>query len=122
MTPANVHDSRQLTSLIDAIPAVRGRVGAPKRRPAAACADKAYDSRQLRDELRTRNIFPEIPRRGREDDPLGLFRWPVERTLAWYHQFRRLKLCFEKTHDMHQAFLNLATCFITYRRFQGVFC
>jgi transposase len=122
MTPANVHDSRQLVPLIDAIPPVRGKVGAPKRRPAAACADKAYDSRRLRQELQSRGIDPEIPRRGSEDDPLGLFRWPVERTLAWYHQFRRLKLCYEKGEEMHQAFLDLATCFITYRRFRGVFC
>ena len=102
-----MHDSQQLIPLVEAIPPVRGKVGAPKRRPAAVCADKAYDSQRLREALRSRGITPDIPRRGSATDPLGQQRWPVERTLAWYHQFRRLKLCYEKHRDMHQGFLDL---------------
>lgn len=124
MTPANTPDGSQVTMLLDAIPPVRGCVGPPRRRPKALCADKAYDWRSIRRALRSRGIEPEIPRRNDvlEDDYLGIFRWVVERTIAWYRQFRRLKVRYERRADMHQAFLDLATCTITYRRFQGLFC
>lgn len=122
MTAANVHDSRQLLPLINAIPRVRGRVGAPRQRPGSVCADKAYDSRRLRNELLRRGVVPEIPQRYETEDGLGRDRWRVERTLAWYRQFRRLKLCYEKLPEMHQGFLDLATCLITFRRFPEAFC
>ena len=41
ITGANVHDSKMLLPLIDAIPRVKGKVGAPKRKPDAVTADKA---------------------------------------------------------------------------------
>lgn len=39
---------------------------------------------------------------------LGETRWVVERTVSWLHQFRRLRTCYEKTGEMHDAFLQLA--------------
>ena len=42
-------------------------------------------------ELRTRGIRPEIARRNTEHGSgLGRYRWVVERTFAWLHQFKRL--------------------------------
>ena len=35
---------------------------------------------------------------------LGVFRWVVERTLAWLHRFRRLALRYERRADVHEAF------------------
>jgi hypothetical protein len=32
---------------------------------------------------------------------LGVFRWVVERTLAWLHRFRRLALRYERRADFH---------------------
>ena len=122
VTPANVHDSQRLLPLIEAIPAVPGAVGAPRHRPARVCADKAYDARALRQELRRRKIIPEIARRGTDDVPLGRTRWVIERTIAWYRQFRRLRVCYEKRPDIHAAFLDLATTLITFRRWQSLFC
>jgi hypothetical protein len=39
----------------------------------------------------------------------------VERTIAWYHGMKRLRIRWERRDNMHEAFLNLATCIITYR-------
>jgi hypothetical protein len=39
----------------------------------------------------------------------------VERTLAWYHGLKRLRIRWERRDDIHEAFLGLATCVITYR-------
>ena len=35
-------------------------------------------------------------------------RWVVERTLSWLHQFRRLRIRYERRADIHEAFLTLA--------------
>lgn len=122
MTAANVHDSQRLLPLVDAIPFVQGAVGAPRQRPARVCADKAYDSRALRQGLRDRHIVPELARRGADEPPLGSDRWIVERTIAWYRQFRRLRVCYEKRPDIHYGFLDLATVAITFRKWRAMFC
>ncbi len=44
-----------------------------------------------------------------------VYRWVVERTLAWYHGMKRLRIRWERRDDIHEAFLGLATCVITYR-------
>jgi transposase len=46
---------------------------------------------------------------------LGVFRWVVERTLAWRHRFRRLALRYERRADVHEAFLTLGCALITWR-------
>lgn len=46
---------------------------------------------------------------------LGVFRWVVERTLAWLHRFRRLALRYERRADVHEAFLTLGCALITWR-------
>ncbi len=114
MTAANVYDSQRLLPLVDAIPFVQGPVGARRQRPARVCADKADDSRALRDGLRSRHIVPARARRGVDERPLGFHRWIVERTIAWYHQFRRLRVCYEKRPDIHYGFLDLAPVIITF--------
>ncbi|MDX2828607.1 transposase, partial [Streptomyces ipomoeae] len=49
---------------------------------------------------------------------LGVFRYVVERTIAWLHGFRRLRIRWERRDDIHEAFLGLATCLITHRHVQ----
>jgi transposase len=46
---------------------------------------------------------------------LGVFRWVVERTLAWLHRFRRLALRYERRADVHEAFLTFGCALITWR-------
>ncbi len=116
-----------LLPLIDAIPPVRGRVGAPRRRPDSVTADKAYHSRGREIELWMRGIEPLLPRRGLhdgldDDTSLGWLRWVVERTIAWLHQFRRLRVRHERRADIHQAFLSLGCILICFRTLDQAFC
>lgn len=116
LTAANVPDGVPLLDLIDAIPAVRGRVGAPRRRPDSVLADKAYYSNFREVCLHIRGIEPVLPRRGTEEDKgLGTLRWYVERTIAWLHQFRRLRVRYERRADVHQAFLSIGCIIICFR-------
>ncbi len=105
-----------LIEMVDRIPPIRGRVGAPRRRPRMLTADKAYHSHQREMSLWVRGITPLLPRRGEPDGRrLGKVRWVVERTLSWLHQFRRLRIRWERRADIHQAFLTLAAALICFR-------
>ena len=117
VTEANRHDVTQLLPLVDAVPAVRGKRGRPRRRPQRLYADRAYDSRAHRKALRARHISPVIALRGTEHGSgLGVYRWVVERTLAWLRQFRRLRVRYERRADIHEAFLSIGCSLICFRR------
>jgi transposase len=106
-----------LIPLVDRVPPVRGKVGRPRRRPDRLSADRAYDSRDHRRQLRQRGIRPEIARRKTEHGSgLGRYRWVVERTFAWLHQFKRLLVRYDRRDDIHESFLALACCLVCYRR------
>jgi IS5 family transposase len=116
LTGGNVNDVTQLLPLVEAIPPVRGKRGRPRRRPDSLYADRAYDSDKHREELRDKGIDPQIAKRGTDHGSgLGTIRWVVERTIAWYHGMKRLRVRWERRDDIHEAFLGLATCIICYR-------
>jgi IS5 family transposase len=123
LSAANVHDSRMMLEVVDAIePIRRCRKGRPRKRPAKLHADKAYDSAPLRAELRRRGITPRIARRGFESsERLGRYRWVVERTGAWLNRYRRLKVRYERRADIHQAFLELGCALICWNYIQHGF-
>ena len=50
---------------------------------------------------------------------LGRMRWVVERTFAWLHQFRRLRIRWERRPELHQAFMHLACAFSCQRFHQS---
>lgn len=112
---ANRHDVNTLLPLVTEIPAVAGKPGCPKQKPAAAVADKAFDCEPLRQLLRWLGIKPLIPKRGDKQHGLGKLRWFIERTISWLHQFRRLRIRWERSPDMHQALLSFAAAIICYR-------
>ena len=117
---ANVHDSKVLEEVVDAIEPIRkpGR-GRPRKRPKKLHADKAYDSPCCRKALSKRGITPRIARRGIESsERLGRHRWVVERTLSWLNRFRRLKVRYERRDDIHQGFLDLGCALICWRYVQ----
>lgn len=116
ITAANVPDGVPLLDLVNAIPPIKGRVGAPRRRPDAVVADKAYHSNFREVMLHVMGIQPLLPRRGTDEDHgLGVLRWVVERTIAWLHQFRRLRTRYERRADIHQAFLSIGCILICFR-------
>ncbi|MCC6793701.1 MAG: IS5 family transposase [Candidatus Hydrogenedentes bacterium] len=122
VTGANRHDVTQLVALIDAIPPVRGKVGRPKRRPRYVVADRAYHSAPHEVELSDRGIGAFIARRkSSHGSGLGILRWVVERTISWLHQFRRLRVRYERRVDIHEAFLALGCVCICFN-FVNDFC
>jgi transposase len=123
VTKANEDDRKQLIPMVDAVPSVAGKVGAPKRRPKYLLADRGYDSDPHRRQLEQRGIEPVIARRNTaHGSGLGKFRWVVERTISWLHQFRRLRSRWDKRPEMHQAFLDLGAALICYRLSQAEYC
>ena len=46
---------------------------------------------------------------------LGKLRWVVERTFAWLHFFRRLRIRWERLPEIHEAFKHLACAVICQR-------
>ena len=118
VSAANVHDSQMMLETVDAIVPIRGRRGRPRRRPGKLHADKAYDSKALRAELRKRNITPRIARRGIESsERLGRHRWVVERTLAWLSMCRGILIRWEKKSENYLGMLKLACGLLWFRRY-----
>ena len=108
VTGANAHDVTELLPLVDAVPAVAGKRGRPRRRPLRVQGDRAYDSGPHRQALRRRGIAPVLAKRNTEHGSgLGVYRWVVERTISWLHQMRRLRTRYERRADIHEAFLTL---------------
>jgi transposase len=122
VTAANVHDSRQLQPLVLGIPALRGKRGRPRQRPKIVQGDRAYGSRAHHRWLRTLGITGRLARTGwPHGSGLGKTRWVVERTLSWLHQFRRLRIRYERRAEIHQAFLTLGCAIICHRALQNSF-
>ena len=114
ITAANLHDSRMLEAMLDAIPPIRtGRRGQQRGRPDRLHADKGDDYERCRTACRQRSVQDRIARQGIESKHrLGRHRWVVERTLAWLARYRRLTIRYERLVATHRAFLHLACSLI----------
>ena len=116
VSAANVNDCQMLEATLDAIPPIRGRRGRPRRRPAKLHGDKGYDFAVKRRALRARGIVPRLARRGiKSKERLGRYRWVVERTHSWLNRFRRLKIRYERSAEVHLVFLELGCALICWR-------
>lgn len=101
--------------MLDAVPAIKCPSGQRRKRPAKLHADKGYDYPRCRRALRRRHIKIRIARKGIESSQrLGRHRWVVERTFAWLHRYRRLRIRDERSADLHQAFLTLGCALICF--------
>ncbi len=113
VTAANRHDITQLLELVDRVPPV-GAHG--KFRPQVLLADRAYDSRRHRAELRARGITPKIAKRQTDHGSgLGRERWVVERTFSWLHNHRRLARRYDRRVDVHEAFLTIGCALVCHQ-------
>jgi len=122
-TAANRHDVIQLLPLVNAVPAMAGKRGAPRYRFAQLYADRAYDSEPDRQALRQVGIKPCIgKRRAGHGSGLGIYHWVVERTLSWLHQFWRLRVRYERRADIHQAFVTIGCILICHRMLKNSLC
>jgi transposase len=114
---ANLHDSKPAIEMLDAIAPVQGPRGRPRIRPDAFLGDRAYGTPDNLVDCYARGITPLLARpRTPNGSGLGKWRYVVERTLSWFGNFRRLKLCYEKTGTHFQAFHELAASLICARK------
>lgn len=117
LTGGNRDDVTQLVPLLEAVPSVRGKRGPPRRRPDVVLADRVYDHDKYRRLVWELGVKPVIAhRRAEHGSGLGTRRWVVERAFADLHWFRRLRIRWEIRDDIHEAFLKLACCIISWRR------
>lgn len=90
----------------DAIPAVPGLNGQPRKRPSKLLA--GCDFARCRRYLRRRGFKARIARRGVESsEQPGRHRWAVERTHAWFAGFGKLHIRVERCRDIRLALLFL---------------
>ena len=119
-TGGHRNDVTQLLPLVDGIGAISGKRGRPRQRPDQVVADRGYDHDRYRRALWARGVKPTIARRGSQHGSgLGRWRWVVERTFAWLHNFRRLRIRWEHDPVIHTAFLTLGCAAICWRYLQG---
>jgi transposase len=115
--------SRNLLPLLDALHArpVAGKVGRPRRKPDRVLGDRGYDHDSYRRLLWARGIKPIIARRGvAHGSGLGNQRWVIERGFAHLHNFRRLRIRYERQPQIHIAFLTLACAILCWRRLDSL--
>jgi transposase len=116
LTGGHRNDVTQLLPLIDGIGPVTGKPGRPRQRSERVLADRGYDHDKYRRELRKRGVEPVIARRRADHGTgLGRERWVVERTFAWLHNLRRLRIRYERSSEIHLAFMLLGCAVICQR-------
>jgi len=120
-TPANVRDEQPAIEMLKSIPPIQGPRGRPRRKPEALQGDRGYGFPWIILAVVAMRIKSLLAPRGAEHGSgLGKTRYVVERTLAWFGQNRRLKICYEKKGEHFQAFNELAACLICARRLAQV--
>ena len=118
-TPANTRDDRVALPLLIEMPAIAGPKGRPRIKPKVLQGDAGYGSVALRAIVQWLGIKPLLAPLGKNSvhgSGLGKTRYVVERTLSWFGNFRRLKLCYEKSGHHFQAFHELAAAILCVRR------
>jgi len=120
-TPANVRDEVPLEQILDHLPPVQGPRGRPRRKPGELYADRGFGFAWTIAMVVARRIISKIaPRNSPHGSGLGKVRYVIERTMAWFGHWRRLKICYEKTGAHWQAYHQLAASIICFRRWQNV--
>jgi len=124
LTSASPAEVTLAESTLQQIAVPRGGTGRPKSKPCRVIADRAYDSDPLRARLRQRGILLIAPHRDNRIKPslndgraLRRYRnrWKIERTFAWFSNFRRLVVRYDRQLKMYAAFFHVACVLITLR-------
>jgi transposase len=116
VTAANVPEVTQIFRVLTGMPPVAGKPGPKRERPKRLQGDRGYDSEPARQLLRWLGITPVLAARYTEHGSgLGVFRWFVERTIAWLHSFGRLRRRLDRLTEIQEAFLQLACDLICVR-------
>ena len=109
--PANQRDEELVKPMLNRFPTIRDREGKQHRKPRAIQGDRAYGFPWIIALVVQRLIVSLLaPRGSPHGSGLGKTRYVVERTMAWFPNYRRLIVCYEKTGAHFQAFHVLAAC------------
>lgn len=120
ITPANINDHLVMIDLLQHPILPRPQTKPPLQH---ICADKAYDSEPLRNQLRQHNFTPHIRYRAFSTQPppplephrYPARRWVVERTLSWQNDFRSLRVRWAKKSSNWLALIYFASALILWR-------
>lgn len=121
LAAANRYEGDLALQTLDNVSVKRPRNGRPC--PERIIADKGYDSRKLRNAMKSRGIDFIVPhlrtRRRKTQDGRKLRRyrrrWIVERTNAWLFNFRRLFVRYERILENYRGLLHFACALIAAR-------
>jgi len=120
VTGANVHDSKELVAVLDAIEVKRD--DPPYRRNKHLCADAGYRGVDNHAAVESRGYIPHIVDRHTEADNLKgdptkkARRWVVEVCHSWFNRFRKLLVRYEKLERSFVALNHLAAAIIAFRK------
>ena len=117
--PANQRDEELVEPMLKQFPHLPDRQGKRRTKPKALQGDRGYGFVWIIKMVVRMMIVSLLALRGSpHGSGLGKTRYVIERTLAWFSNYRRLKLCYEKTGIHFRAFHVLAACDICSRRLQ----
>jgi transposase len=118
-TPANTRDDAMAETMVLSMRPVQGARGRPRTRPVVLQGDAGYGSAATAVLVKSLGIKPLLASLGKKrghGSGLGRTRYVVERSLSWFGNYRRLKVCYERTGAHFQAFHDLAAALICYKR------
>lgn len=116
-TPANVRDEQPLEAMLSAMPPIKMPSGQVRYKPGKVVGDRGYGfvwTIAMVVAMRIASLL--CPRGSPHGSGLGKVRWVIERTMSWMGNFRRLKVCYERTGAHWQAMNELAACVICANR------
>lgn len=116
VTAANVPDVVETFRVLSVMEPVGGKPGPKREKPDRLQGDRGYDSEPARQLLRWLGITPMLAARNTDHGSgLGVYRWVVERTIAWLHAFGRLRRRLDRQTEIQKAFLSLGCALICMR-------
>jgi transposase len=120
LAPSNQSDHIELIPAVQAIPKVGGLPGRPITHPDDLYGDAGYDSERRRIILRFLGIEPHIRYKNSEHGShLGTVRWVVERTISWIKGLRRMRIRYDRSGTIVNAFATLAAAMVCFQMAQA---
>jgi transposase len=113
---SNASDHGELIPILMQFPRIGGQPGRPKELPDELLADAGYDSESARGLLRWLGVEPTIRKKhGEHGSGLGKVRYVVERTISWLKGLRRMRVRYDRSGVIIDAWTSLAAAVICFR-------
>jgi len=119
--PANQRDETRTLECLAYLPPIPDAQGQVRTQPQKLQGDRGYGFAWTIAAVLLLGIGSLLAVRGSpHGSGLGKTRYVVERTLAWFGNFRRLRQCYERTWHHWQALNELAACVICANRLHQI--